>query len=85
MFVPHSSKPMQHGIFQGTKVVFPNGTNDPWHVLGVLTATNSKTYPIIIDGTSHCADMYGDNPLDPQSLIDARKKIRSHVIAWVNE
>ena len=72
-------------MFQGTKVVFPNGTNDPWHVLSVLAATNSKNYPIIIDGTSHCADMYGDSPYDPQSLTDARKKIRSHVLAWVNE
>jgi hypothetical protein len=71
--------------YNGTKVVFPNGTNDPWHVLSVLSATNSKTYPVIIDGTSHCADMYGPDDSDPVSLTAARKKIRSHVISWVNE
>ena len=71
--------------FKGTKVVLPNGTNDPWHVLGVLSATNSKNYPVIIDGTSHCADMYSPRASDKPSLTAARKSIRSHVISWVNE
>jgi pimeloyl-ACP methyl ester carboxylesterase len=69
--------------YNGTKVVFPNGTNDPWHVLSVLSATNSKTYPVIIDGTSHCADMYGPRSNDPPSLTEGRKKIHSHVVSWV--
>jgi hypothetical protein len=71
--------------YNGTKVVFPNGTNDPWHVLSVLSATNKKTYPVIIDGTSHCYDMYGPDSSDSPSLIQGRKKIRNHVISWVNE
>uniref|UniRef100_A0AC34G293 Serine protease K12H4.7 n=1 Tax=Panagrolaimus sp. ES5 TaxID=591445 RepID=A0AC34G293_9BILA len=72
-------------ILQGTKVVFPSGTNDPWHVLGVLSPTNDKTYPIIIDGASHCADMIPNSATDTPALIEARKKIRSHVLSWVYE
>ena len=71
--------------YSGTKVSFPNGSNDPWHVLGVLTPTNNKVYPIIIDGTSHCADMYPAKPDDRPSLTQARASIRTHVISWVNE
>jgi len=71
--------------FTGTKVVLPNGTNDPWHVLGVLTATNNKVYPLLIDGTSHCADMYSAGPNDKPGLTKARASVRTHVLAWVNE
>uniref|UniRef100_A0AC34F090 Uncharacterized protein n=1 Tax=Panagrolaimus sp. ES5 TaxID=591445 RepID=A0AC34F090_9BILA len=71
--------------YNGTRVSLPNGTNDPWHVLGVLKATNSKNYPVIIDGTSHCADMYAPSSNDKPSLTAARKSVRSHVISWVHE
>jgi len=71
--------------YNGTRVSLPNGTNDPWHVLGVLKATNSKNYPVLIDGTSHCADMYPAGPNDKPGLTAARQSVRSHVISWVNE
>uniref|UniRef100_A0A914QR77 Uncharacterized protein n=1 Tax=Panagrolaimus davidi TaxID=227884 RepID=A0A914QR77_9BILA len=74
----------QYG-YNGTKVVFPNGSNDPWHVLGVLSPTNDKTYPIIIDGASHCDDMIPNPATDTPALIEARQKIRSHVLSWVYE
>jgi pimeloyl-ACP methyl ester carboxylesterase len=69
--------------YNATRIVLPNGTNDPWHVLGVLTAPNSQAYPIIINGTAHCADMYGDNSnIDPPSLTAARTQIKSIVNGW---
>ncbi|KAE9548097.1 hypothetical protein FO519_008688 [Halicephalobus sp. NKZ332] len=71
--------------YSGTKVSFPNGSNDPWHVLGVITPTNNKVYPILIDGTSHCADMYPPKSNDKPSLTQARASVRTHVISWVNE
>lgn len=71
--------------YNGTKVTLPNGTNDPWHVLGVLSATNSRVYPLLIDGTSHCADMYAPGANDKPGLTAARKSIRTHVLSWVNE
>uniref|UniRef100_A0A7E4US96 Serine protease K12H4.7 n=1 Tax=Panagrellus redivivus TaxID=6233 RepID=A0A7E4US96_PANRE len=68
--------------YNGTRVSLPNGTNDPWHVLGVLKATNGQVYPSIIAGTSHCADMYPAGPNDKPGLTAARKAIRTHVLSW---
>uniref|UniRef100_A0A914CF96 Uncharacterized protein n=1 Tax=Acrobeloides nanus TaxID=290746 RepID=A0A914CF96_9BILA len=68
--------------YNATRIVLPNGTNDPWHVLGVLNAPNSQAYPVIINGTAHCADMYGDSSTDPASLTAARTQIRSIVNSW---
>lgn len=35
-------------------------------------------------GTSHMADMYGDNPdIDPPQLTAARQQIRGHVNSWL--
>jgi pimeloyl-ACP methyl ester carboxylesterase len=70
--------------YNATRVVLPNGTNDPWHVLGVMNAPNSQVTPILITGTSHCADMYADNAgLDPASLTQARAQVRSIVNSWL--
>lgn len=69
--------------YNATRIVLPNGTNDPWHVLGVLNSPNSQAYSIIINGTAHCADMYGDNPsIDPPSLTAARTQIKGIVNSW---
>lgn len=59
-----------------SNVLFPNGLIDPWHALGVLHEINPSARPLIISGTAHCADMYPDSEDDPQSLKDARKKIK---------
>uniref|UniRef100_A0A0N4Z9D0 Serine protease K12H4.7 n=1 Tax=Parastrongyloides trichosuri TaxID=131310 RepID=A0A0N4Z9D0_PARTI len=65
--------------FKGTRVILPNGNIDPWHALGVLSQTNSQNYPIIINGTAHCADMYPSSSSDYASLTDARQKIRKQM------
>jgi len=71
--------------YNGTRIVLPNGTNDPWHVLGVLNANVAQEFPIVINGTAHCADMYGDNSnIDPPSLTAARTQIKSIVTSWFN-
>uniref|UniRef100_A0A0K0FFZ2 Putative serine protease K12H4.7 (projected from Caenorhabditis elegans ortholog K12H4.7) n=1 Tax=Strongyloides venezuelensis TaxID=75913 RepID=A0A0K0FFZ2_STRVS len=61
--------------YRGTNVIFPNGLADPWYVLGVLNRTNERNYPVNIEGTSHCADMYTPSPDDLPSLTRARKII----------
>uniref|UniRef100_A0A0N5BCB7 Serine protease K12H4.7 n=1 Tax=Strongyloides papillosus TaxID=174720 RepID=A0A0N5BCB7_STREA len=62
--------------FKGTNVILPNGLVDPWHALGVLNRTNERNYPVIIEGTAHCADMYPSSSEDLPSLTKARKIIR---------
>merc|ERR1711962_473143 len=55
-------------------VVFVHGTVDPWHAMGVMQGAGDSM-SIVIVGTSHCADMYGDKDTDGQALYAARKDI----------
>lgn len=57
------------------KVVFPNGSVDPWHALGVIRDLNPDSKALLINGTAHCADMYPDSDQDLQELRDARQTI----------
>ena len=58
------------------KVVFPNGSIDPWHALGVLKDLNQESKALLINGTAHCADMYPDSDSDPEGLRAARQYIK---------
>jgi hypothetical protein len=71
---------------EGTNILFPSGTIDPWHALGITnsTGTDSRSEsPVYILGTAHCADMYAPSASDPPSLVQARKDIASQVDRWV--
>ncbi|GMS93610.1 hypothetical protein PENTCL1PPCAC_15785, partial [Pristionchus entomophagus] len=71
--------------FKTTNVVLPNGDGDPWHALGIVERGNmdESVVPILIPGTSHCADMYGDAKGDPQELTQARKTIAENIKKWL--
>eukprot|EP00042_Codosiga_hollandica_P044248 m.432026 g.432026 ORF g.432026 m.432026 type:complete len:496 (-) comp56745_c1_seq1:122-1609(-) len=66
----------------GTNIVFPNGSIDPWHALGVLDSdTNTVIY---IEGTAHCANMYPPSPNDLPQLTAAREEIAGLLGYWLN-
>lgn len=71
----------------GTNIVFPSGTIDPWHALGVSNTTaalpEESERKIYIEGTAHCNDLYAPANSDPQSLTDARQIIANQVKAWL--
>ena len=60
-------------------IVFPNGSIDPWHALGILDSVNMYTTAVFITGTAHCANMYPPRPEDLQALVDARQVILQRV------
>jgi len=66
-------------------VVFVHGSIDPWHAMGRTTDLNEDAPAIIIQGTSHCADMYSNKKSDPPQLIKARARIGQLVDKWVHE
>jgi pimeloyl-ACP methyl ester carboxylesterase len=68
-----------------TKVVFPNGSIDPWHALGFTKDISPDATAIFIKGTAHCANMYPDTPEDPPQLIMARKQIDKLIGQWLQE
>uniref|UniRef100_A0A8W8I0N9 Thymus-specific serine protease n=1 Tax=Magallana gigas TaxID=29159 RepID=A0A8W8I0N9_MAGGI len=71
---------------KGTRVLFVNGSIDPWHFLSVLKSDVSlNETAVFINGTAHCADMASDRSTDPQSLKDARLMIQKVVHGWLQE
>ncbi|CAG2113212.1 unnamed protein product, partial [Medioppia subpectinata] len=49
-----------------TNVMFPNGSLDPWHSLGILKDLNNSTKAVMIENYSHGGDMWGSTPKDTQ-------------------
>lgn len=71
----------------GTDIIFPAGTIDPWHALGVTNSTpplpQASERPLYILGTAHCHDLYAPANSDPESLTWARSEIAAQVSAWL--
>lgn len=68
-----------------TKIIFTNGSEDPWKHAGVLKTDNPHLTPIeiVCDDCAHCVDLHGDSPNDAQTLTDARAKITSMFKEWI--
>ncbi|XP_054855282.1 thymus-specific serine protease [Eublepharis macularius] len=68
---------------KASRVLFVNGDIDPWHVLSVLKNQSRSESALLINGTSHCADMRSSCPTDPLPLVRARKRINAQVGEWL--
>lgn len=71
---PHSSR-----------IVFTNGSVDPWHALGNVKDFDENMPVYYIKGTAHCADLYASTPEDLPSLTEARTKTWNHIFQWLKE
>jgi len=74
--------------YNGTNVMFINGSEDPWHVLSVygphLPNNPDSVTAILMSGTSHCEDMYVWREGDKDVVTQTQKAIKSQLSAWVN-
>lgn len=68
-----------------TNIVFPNGSIDPWHALGITSSLSETLIAIFIHGTAHCANMYPARADDPAELVSARLNITSAIGKWLQE
>lgn len=68
-----------------TRVMFINGSIDPWHALGITKSSLPDVPAILINGTAHCANMYPDSPDDPPQLRQARAMIENQIRDWLKE
>ncbi|XP_005092643.1 putative serine protease K12H4.7 [Aplysia californica] len=66
-----------------SRVVFPNGSIDPWHALGVLKDLGPDAKAIFINGTAHCANMYPPTAQDLPALVAARTEIETSIGQWL--
>ena len=71
----------------GTNIIFPTGSIDPWHVLGIYDETPSLSdptlEPLFISGTAHCHDMSTPWHSDIPALTAAREVIAATVTRWM--
>jgi len=67
----------------GSRIVFVNGSIDPWHALSVLTDMANNQTAVFIPGTSHCADMGSRRASDPPALRYARQVISDTLGDWI--
>ncbi|CAJ0954324.1 unnamed protein product, partial [Mesorhabditis belari] len=63
--------------YSGTNVVLPNGDLDPWHALGRYRSDHYSQVTYLVEGGSHCGDMYapssGDTRFNKIHAIIARQ------------
>lgn len=70
-----------------TKIVFVNGSIDPWHSISVTTRINDSVEAILIEGTAHCANTIPYVPGEgyPIGLAVAQKEIDAIIGNWLEE
>uniref|UniRef100_A0AC35TME6 Serine protease K12H4.7 n=1 Tax=Rhabditophanes sp. KR3021 TaxID=114890 RepID=A0AC35TME6_9BILA len=69
--------------FRGSRVIFSNGLQDPWHALGMLSSSNNKNYPVVMANGAHCEEMYEADETDPAPLTEGRKKIADKLTEYL--
>uniref|UniRef100_G3UJM7 Serine protease 16 n=1 Tax=Loxodonta africana TaxID=9785 RepID=G3UJM7_LOXAF len=67
----------------GSKIIFPNGSFDPWHVLGIPKDITKDLPAVFIKGAGHCADLYKQKDIDSTELIQARERIFQILQKWL--
>lgn len=69
-----------------TKIVFVNGSIDPWHSISVTSDINDSVEAVLIQGTAHCANtipyVKGEYPV---SLAAAQKEVNHIIGTWLEE
>jgi len=71
--------------YSSSNTVFPNGSVDPWHALGVRMASASLgNTAVLINGTAHCADLYAPRPTDLPGLTAVRQMEVDSIAQWLS-
>ncbi|XP_057419365.1 probable serine protease EDA2 [Lotus japonicus] len=82
----------------GSKIIFANGSQDPWrHASKQTSSPDLPSYTITCDNCGHCVDIRGcpQSPLalegsekncsSPDAVHKARQKIQEHMDLWLSE
>ncbi|VDO20250.1 unnamed protein product [Haemonchus placei] len=76
--------------YNGTNVLIPNGGSDPWHLLSKLSSEDPTVVTYLIEGGSHCADMFPSEVRDvPDAERNAVKEIQQliaqNIDSWISD
>lgn len=69
--------------FNFSKIVFVNGTMDPWYS-GCPKSSKNPEVKILTAVSAHHLDLRTPNDNDPESMVDARKEIDNSINSWLN-
>lgn len=71
---------------KASKIIFTNGSEDPWKHAGITETDDPNLIPIeiVCDDCSHCVDLHADSPTDAPTLTAAREKIVGHMREWIH-
>ena len=71
---------------KATKIIFTNGSEDPWKHAGITKTHDKNLIPIeiVCDDCSHCIDLHADLPTDAPTLKEAREKITEIMKHWIH-
>ncbi|XP_023284180.1 putative serine protease K12H4.7 [Seriola lalandi dorsalis] len=70
---------------RSSRIVFPNGSIDPWHALGITQDIAPSLPAVFITGTAHCANMYPARSEDLAQLALARDHIYLLLQQWLKQ
>lgn len=68
-----------------SNIIFSNGALDPWSSGGVLESTNPSVVPILIQFGAHHLDLRAANPMDPETVINARTTEKNLLKMWLGQ
>ncbi|XP_077397024.1 thymus-specific serine protease [Festucalex cinctus] len=74
-----------YDIHGATRIVFPNGSIDPWHALGITQDIRADLPAVFIKGTAHCANMYPASSEDLLQLTLARDRLFLQLQQWLTQ
>nr|XP_023398811.1 thymus-specific serine protease-like [Loxodonta africana] len=69
----------------GSKIIFSNGSNDPWHRLGITKDISANLRAVVIKDGAFCDDMLEPQDTDSAELKQARKKIFQILKKWLRK
>ncbi|CAN9511156.1 unnamed protein product [Ophioblennius macclurei] len=70
---------------RSSRIVFPNGSIDPWHALGITQDIGPDLPAVFIKGTAHCANMYPARSEDLPQLSLARDHVFILLQQWLKQ
>ncbi|XP_001947565.2 putative serine protease K12H4.7 [Acyrthosiphon pisum] len=67
-----------------SRIIYLHGTIDAWSTLGLIQPMTKHSVSIVIEGGSHCSDLYPSRSSDSPQLKKARKTVEFYLKKWLS-
>lgn len=66
-----------------TNAFSTHGQIDPWRPMGVQVDINAASPTVILEGFSHCQDLFSINSWDTEQMVETKLRITATVRQWL--